>query len=445
LIKIPKKLSANKNLFFLSVILPFFKITVSLLLIFILYCFLPFYLFARSKGAGSLWLTIFYLVNLAITFYLLRKNSRRIYHLQIKVENTQEQINVLDIQHARAIKNQAALKEKIRRYNSLKNIIEEINHSLTLEAIAHSLSDIAFSSIAHHQGSCILYLVDPRTQTLSLFKTKKEDHKLIIKAKEGDAFDLWVLRHSSPIIVEDVKKDFRFDPEKLKSEDVRGFSSLISAPLISENKFLGILRLDHPTTNFYSQDDLRFLVTVSDLGAVALENGELFQKTQDLAIHDGLTSLYTKGYFLERLKEECRRSQRHNTDFSLLMLDIDYFKSYNDKFGHTAGDIVLQKLSLDIANFLKESNPVISRFGGEEFCIILPRTDKEKAMATAEQLRSRIEKMRIILRRQETQVTVSIGVSSLPQDANDEDELIMKADQAMYAAKQKGRNKACGI
>jgi len=425
--------------------LPFFKITASLLLIFILYCSLPFYLFARSKGAGSLWLAIFYLVNLAITFYLVRKNSRRIYHFQIKVENTQEQINVLDVQHARAIKNQAALKEKIRRYNSLKNIIEEINRSLTLEAIAHSLSEIAFSLIAHHQGSCILYLVDPQTHVLSLFKTKKEDHKQIIKAKEGDAFDLWVLRHSSPLIVGDVKKDFRFDPEKLKDEDVRGFSSLISAPLISENKFLGILRLDHPTTNFYSQDDLRFLVTVSDLGAVALENGELFQKTQDLAIHDGLTLLYTKGYFLERLKEECRRSQRHNTDLSLLMLDIDYFKSYNDKFGHTAGDIVLQKLSLDIANFLKESNPIISRFGGEEFCIILPRTDKEKAMATAEQLRSRIEKMRIILRRQETQVTVSIGVSSLPQDAKDGDELIMKADQAMYAAKQKGRNKACGI
>jgi diguanylate cyclase (GGDEF)-like protein len=178
---------------------------------------------------------------------------------------------------------------------------------------------------------------------------------------------------------------------------------------------------------------------------VALENGEFFEKTQDLAIHDGLTALFTKGYFLERLKEECKRSQRHNTNLALLMLDIDHFKDYNDKFGHTAGDIVLQKLSLEIADFFKDLNPVISRFGGEEFCVLLLRTDREQAVAIAEQLRSRIEKMRVILRRQETQITVSVGVASFPQDAGEEDELIMRADQAMYSAKQKGRNRVCGI
>jgi diguanylate cyclase (GGDEF)-like protein len=397
------------------------------------------------RAVPPLWLAAFYLFNFLLTFYLYRKNSRRVYRLQIKTQDIAEQINILDAQRARALKNQAALKEKIKRYNGLKEIIEEVNRSLTLEAMAHSLCEIAFSQIGRHQGNCLLYLVDPKTGTLSLFKTRKEDHRLIIKAKEGDAFDLWVLRHSSPLIIEDIRKDFRFDLEKLRQEDTRGFSSLISSPLISENKFLGILRLDHPAINFYAQDDLRFLVTISDLGAVALENGEFFEKTQDLAIHDGLTALFTKGYFLERLKEECKRSQRHNTNLALLMLDIDHFKDYNDKFGHTAGDIVLQKLSLEIADFFKDLNPVISRFGGEEFCVLLLRTDREQAVAIAEQLRSRIEKMRVILRRQETQITVSVGVASFPQDAGEEDELIMRADQAMYSAKQKGRNRVCGI
>ena len=424
---------------------PLLKIAVSGASLFLFYILLPVGLITRAKPVRLLWLFIFYLAVCASLVYLLQKNSGRKRRLQLKTEDIEEKTNLLNIEYAKGIKNQIALQEKIKRYNSLKSIIEEINQNPALEAIANRLCEITFSLISRQKGTCILYLVDPETHKLCLFKTKKEDEAVVVKAKEGDAFDLWVLRHSSPLIIEDVKKDFRFDPDKLKREDSRQFFSLISAPLISENKFLGILRLDNPTAGFYSQDDLRFLVTIADLGAVALENGELFQKMQDLAIHDGLTLLYTKGYFLERLKEECKRSIRQDTALSLLMLDIDHFKNYNDTFGHTAGDIVLKKISLDISDFLKEANPIISRFGGEEFCIALMRTDKKKARVLAEQLRARIEKTRIVLRRQETKITVSIGVASLGKDTSEEDELIMRADQAMYEAKQKGRNRVCGI
>ena len=374
-------------------------------------------------------------------FYSLNKNSKRKYNLGLQIQDLQEKVNILNDQNFQERKNKIALQEKIRRYNSLKQIIEEINQNLNLESVADTLSSIAFSLIANNKGTCILYLVDNKTQTPILFKTKKEDKELVIKAKEGDIFDLWVLRHVSSLVIEDIRKDFRFDLEKLKTQDLRSISSLISAPLITENKFLGILRLDNPLTGFYSQDDLRFLVTICDLGAVALENSELFQRTQDLATHDGLTSLYTKGYFLERLKQEYKRSIRKNTLFSLLMLDIDYFKNYNDKFGHTAGDIVLKNLSLNIVNSLKQFSPVISRFGGEEFCAILSHIDKKKARAIAEELRKEIEKMKIILRRQETNVTVSIGIATFPDDAKDEDELLLRVDRAMYKAKQKGRNR----
>jgi diguanylate cyclase (GGDEF)-like protein len=358
----------------------------------------------------------------------------------------QEKINILTAENSQELKNKVSLQEKIGRYGRLKNIIEEINQELTLNSIADSLVSISFSLISDNKGACILYLVDRQAQIgLSLFKTKKEDKKLIIKAKEGDIFDLWVLRRTSPLLIEDVKKDFRFDLDKLNLRDSRVLSSLISAPLMSEHRFLGILRLDSYLPNFYTQDDLRFLVTICDIGAVALENGELFQRTQDLAIHDSLTSLFTKGYFLERLKEEYRRSTRHNAVFSLLMLDIDYFKNYNDKFGHTAGDLVLKDLSQIALGSLKKFSPLVSRFGGEEFCIILPRTDKQQAKKIAEELREKIEKTEMVLRRQKTKITVSIGVASFPADARDEEELIFKADRAMYEAKQKGRNCVCCI
>jgi diguanylate cyclase (GGDEF)-like protein len=390
-------------------------------------------------------LFLFYLVNIITAIFLFKRNSYRKYYLDYQIQGLQEKLNLLKDDNLREHQNTSALKEKIARYNSLKEIIEEINQNLDLEAVSNSLAQIAFSAVSKNKGVCVLYLVDPQTQKLTLFKTKKEDKNLIIRAKEGDIFDFWVSRHARPLLVEDIKKDFRFDPERLRGEEERRISSLISSPFISEEKFIGILRLDNEEPHFYSQDDLRFLVTVSDLGAVAIENSYLFKHTQDLAIHDALTSLYTKGYFLERIKEEFKRASRKNAVFSLLMLDIDLFKNYNDKFGHTAGDIVLKKLSQTINETLSDSGFIASRFGGEEFCVILVGMGKKEACETAERLRERVEKEKIVLRRQETSVSVSIGVATFPQNATSEEELIHKADKAMYSAKQKGRNRVCCI
>ena len=127
------------------------------------------------------------------------------------------------------------------------------------------------------------------------------------------------------------------------------------------------------------------------------------------------------------------------------MIDIDFFKNYNDKFGHTAGDAVLKLLSHNMEQFLKDYNPLISRFGGEEFCVILPDMNKKNGFEVAEKLCKYIEKQKIHLRRQEASITISIGVAGFPGDATEEDELVAKADRAMYQAKQTGRNKACCV
>jgi len=240
-------------------------------------------------------LALFYLVNIALGFYLFNKYLKVKASLDLKVEDLQEKVNILTEQNNQEYKNKLAFQEKIKRYHSLKEIIENINQNLDLEYISNSLTSTAFSFIAKNKGSCIFYLADKQGK-LNLYKAKKEDRRLIIKDKEGDIFDGWVVRHATPLFIEDIKKDFRFDLEKLTDQDTRPISSLISAPLISNHRLMGILRLDNQLPAFYTQDDLRFLMVICDLGAVALENGELFQKTQDLAIHDGLTGLYTKTY-----------------------------------------------------------------------------------------------------------------------------------------------------
>ncbi|MBU1905625.1 MAG: sensor domain-containing diguanylate cyclase [Candidatus Omnitrophica bacterium] len=336
------------------------------------------------------------------------------------------------------------MKTKISRYGSLKKVVEEINQSLDLDNVAVNLTENAFSIIANNQGVCLLYLIDKSKQGLRLFKAGKEEEKLVVKQKEGDLFDLWVLRNNRPLLVEDIRKDFRFDPERMKGKELRPFVSLISSPFVSEQRFSGILRLDNINPHFYSQDDLRFLMRICDLGAVALENSELFKETQELAIRDGLTKLFTKQYFSDRLKEECLRgTSGGRLSFSLLILDIDHFKNYNDQYGHAIGDIVLKKISQKIDNYFKKYQPVIGRFGGEEFSVILPGVDKKKASRLANELRKIIEKEKIVLRRKETNVTVSIGVAEFPMDAKESDGLIMKSDKAMYQAKEKGRNRVC--
>jgi diguanylate cyclase (GGDEF)-like protein len=387
-------------------------------------------------------LLIFYIVNLLAIFFLVNFSLRKKSYLFLKIQDLQEKTNLQFEANSTEIKNKIALESMITRYGHLKEIVEELNQNLDLESIAAHIVEIAFTLIGKGKGVSNLYLIDKQShEKLKLFKSKKEDRNLVIKAKEGDIFDYWVLRHASPLLIEDIRKDFRFDLEKTAPSERRQILSLISAPLISENKFLGVLRLDNPVADFFTQYDLRLLAMVSDLAAVALENAQLFSETEELAIHDELTTLYTKGYFMERLKEECLRSLRHKSKFALLLLDIDYFKNYNDTLGHPAGDIVLRRLADIILETLVGLNPVISRFGGEEFCIILPNMDKKKARLVAEKLRGSVEKTQVVLRRQETGVTVSVGVAGFPDDGTDENELIMKSDSSMYAAKKKGRNR----
>lgn len=387
---------------------------------------------------------LFYFINIIIGIFIIRSYLVKKYEVEHEVESLFEKSNLLTDENARDVVIRDSLKEKIRRYNNLKSIIEKINKNLDIDYVAEILSSVAFTDIANNKGTCLLYLVDNLTRpNLNLFKAKKEDKDLVIKSKEGDIFDSWVLRHNSPLLVENTSKDFRFDSEKIRFQEARIFSSVISAPLVSESKFLGVIRLDHPHPGYYSQDDLRLLTTIADLGAVALENAELYKKTQDLAIHDELTSLYTKGYFIERLNEETGQDISKGKVFSLLMIDIDYFKKYNDKFGHIAGDIVLQILSAKIMYLLKDFNPIISRFGGEEFCVVLPGVEKKKAYIAACDLCEKLENTRVVLRRQETNITVSVGVSSFPEDGIEAKALILKSDKAMYEAKQKGRNRVC--
>jgi diguanylate cyclase (GGDEF)-like protein len=356
----------------------------------------------------------------------------------------QESINLTRIELNRATSLALSLRERIESYKQLKSIIEKLNQYTELKVMADNLLDILFSLIGKRKGNCIFYLVDTCTHKLNIFTVKKEDKSTVIKAKEGDIFDLWVIRHNSPLLVENSQSDFRFDFKAIEKTAQRKICSLISSPLISQERLLGIIRLDSPLNSTYNQEDLRLLSTIADSVAIAIENTRLLQEVKDLAIIDSLTDCFTKNYFMERVKEDLLINMHRKKSLSLLMLDIDHFKEYNDKFGHIAGDIVL----IELGKLLKKivgTKGMVFRFGGEEFCILMTDTDKKSAIIFAQRILKEVENKVIYLRRNKTSVTVSIGIASAPEDAYSEDELISKADYCLYQAKNKGRNRVCYI
>ena len=170
---------------------------------------------------------------------------------------------------------------------------------------------------------------------------------------------------------------------------------------------------------------------------LAAANARLAQ----LAVTDGLTGLYNPRYFHERLATEVERSQRSGLALSLLMLDVDHFKQFNDTFGHPAGDEVLRQLARVLADVRRDGD-VIARYGGEEFAVILIDTTKSTATEVAEQIRERVFANDFSEAAQRAgRIGVSIGVATLLDDGGDAEALVRAADTALYAAKRAGRNR----
>ncbi len=165
---------------------------------------------------------------------------------------------------------------------------------------------------------------------------------------------------------------------------------------------------------------------------------------EGLSVHDRLTGLFNYGYFLDNLAKEQKRSLRYQNPLSVIMLDVDFFKRFNDTFGHEKGNEVLKRVTKVITNRIRNVDTA-ARYGGEEFIIILPNATKEQALVVAERIRTAIEKedFKGNTTRPISHVTISGGIASYPSQAEDIEQLVYKADQALYLAKETGRNQIC--
>ena len=363
----------------------------------------------------------------------------RMTRMELAMERLEMEEHLLATEEQEEEKRLPALKRKLERYASLSHLTNLLSSSLVFKEVTQFSVQKAHEVIGKSGGSLLL-LVD-ETGELSLESSYFEKDFPGTKLKKGDLFDQWVLKHRRPLLVRDIQKDFRFDKDRLEKRDL---GSLIATPLMTGERITGVLRLESSQMEGYTSDDLRLLSIVGDLVASSVENARLAQRTEELARIDELTGLYVHRYFQERLQEEFSRSQRTRSRFSLLMADIDHFKTYNDRYGHIAGDLVLKQ----VARILKEggmAGDTLCRYGGEEFCLILPQRTKAEALVLAEELRQSVEAQAFVLRRETTHVTLSFGVATFPEDGLVKDELLKQVDDYLYRAKREGRNRVCGV
>ncbi len=360
---------------------------------------------------------------------------------ELRLQDVREKANLLEAEIKRQWGVLEAARKKLIDYSQLKVLAERLNQCFSLEETSRLLSGEVSRLFGQEEMTVILYLFHSKTGELGISASKKGQIEVNLKAKKGDAYDQWVVKNMTPLLIEDASQDFRFDRDKIQIEDARPIGSLMSVPLLIGDRAIGILRLDSPVSNYFQTESIRFLSTIGDLGAVAIENAQLYERVEDLAIHDSLTGLFLRRHFLDRMAQEMSRELRKNQEISFLMLDLDHFKQYNDQFGHMAGDIVLKALAMMLRDTFSLPGDCVCRYGGEEFAVFLPECSQAKAVELAEGFREKIEAQRFLIRRSSTRITVSIGVATFPQDATVREELIERADRALYLAKQEGRNR----
>ncbi|MGE5575622.1 MAG: diguanylate cyclase [Syntrophothermus sp.] len=331
----------------------------------------------------------------------------------------------------------AELDRRMNQFAAVYGLTDLIGATMELDSILNAVLDTAGRLLPC--DACVLHLIDEDSRQLVAREARGQ--KKGWQAGDRQPLDSgiisWVARNGQGVLCTDVAADTRFKATEGENE----FCSVLSVPLVIESRVVGVLSLGRMNDHYFTGDDLSLLSHLASQAAFTVHRAQLYRKLEELAITDGLTGLYNRRRFQEAFEHETQRAQRYGNNLSLLMLDLDFFKRFNDANGHPAGDRLLR----DFARIISENTrnvDVTARYGGEEFVIILPDSDAKASMVVADRIATAVASRRF--EGQESQpggrVTVSVGLAAYPEHTADPGQLLELADQALYRAKKLGRN-----
>lgn len=335
----------------------------------------------------------------------------------------------------------------VKKLTKYKDILFSTLAEITSLIIAGNDKKLIFKKLL---DCCLLVLEADRVYLLEVdgekvirySKTKGEELSIEIVA-ETSGIRLWMMKESKDSERFQKGCELGFDVPMLASSCLDGGDRarvIISAPLMAKKSMFGLLVAIHRADgHMYSSEDVRLLTILANQAAIAVENTLLYQKLEREAITDGLTDVYNYRFLITSLEKEIKRARRFDQVFCFVMLDVDNLKSYNDRLGHLRGSQALKEIAMVIRENCREID-LVSKYGGDEFGIVLPQTDLEGACVVTQRIIDAVRRYRFDGAR-EGLLTCSAGISCFPKDAATVRGLIACADRALYQAKRAGKSK----
>jgi diguanylate cyclase (GGDEF)-like protein/putative nucleotidyltransferase with HDIG domain len=319
---------------------------------------------------------------------------------------------------------------------------ERMSHVIKLDELANEMLD-AMTKAMHLSQAKLLF----QDFGSGVYNTKFSHPEMGNESSDDIKFSAdspivnWLYRKAEPLILDSIdsmpefKGLWELEKEQLAASDLG-----LLCPIKSQDRLIAIIALGKKESDtLYSHEDLELVMSMANQASAIIENAQLYSQAVIRANTDGLTGLYNHRHFHERLDYEIARGSRFGTSFSLIMLDIDLFKAYNDIHGHLAGDEILRRIAICIETSIR-SIDIAFRYGGEEFAIILPEARLDDAYKVAERIRKTIAAK---TSSKAPPITASLGAANWPIDGVMKEEIISFADAALYRAKQTGRNRTC--
>ena len=327
-----------------------------------------------------------------------------------------------------------------RQVETLFSISAAVSQTLNLNELLDTILKKVLAVMETGAGG--IFLIDGQTNELVLKAHRGFSAgfaQSVTRMKVGRGFAGRVALSGKPVIIGRTLTDMRFDPVVLEKE---GLQSLSSVPIMAKDNILGVMCVGSYGSRDFIEHDVRLLVTIANQIGMAIDNAQLYEKTVEISFVDELTGLYNRRYLVEQMERDFARASRQRSPLSLLMIDMDGLKTINDRFGHNEGSEFLKQLGKIIKSNTRASD-VAARLGGDEFVLLAPETDIEEAHEVGERLLSETRQYQRQIEGWEVGMSISIGIASYPTHASDVEDILKKADEAMYEAKRAGKNRLC--
>jgi diguanylate cyclase (GGDEF)-like protein len=332
------------------------------------------------------------------------------------------------------------LEGRLKELSQLFDVSRTLNSSLEMDVLMERLCEVVGRTIEVDRFTICVWNERRKALVVRGLAGFGDDGAglLGMRVYPGEGIAGTVYEKRTMVYVRDLVEDQRFLHFRGKAQ-LKG--SLLALPLPSGDQCVGVVLFQREKVDAFSFEDVGLYHIIANQVSGAVSNSLLYQMTRELAIHDELTGLYNRRMLERRLEMEWERANRFGSTLACIMLDVDHFKQFNDDFGHLVGDEVLRVTGKLLQKHVRKVDS-LARFGGEEFAVLLPRTDKVEAAAVAEKLRESMSEARLSgIDGSGVHLTVSCGVASTEDSPDSSKQLVDMADHALLLAKNQGRNR----